>query len=54
MICSAAFVQAVSSIQNALTGANYSVWIDEAGIRAGAKWRDAIANGIEVSMHVVN
>ncbi|XP_062521765.1 uncharacterized protein LOC134196598 isoform X2 [Corticium candelabrum] len=35
------------SIRNALTAAGYSVWIDEAGIRAGVKWREAIANGVE-------
>jgi hypothetical protein len=34
-------------LQTALAESNYSVWIDEAGIRAGAKWRDEIANGIE-------
>jgi hypothetical protein len=34
-------------LRTALAESNYSVWIDEAGIRAGAKWRDEIANGIE-------
>ena len=35
--------------QQALNNAGYTVWIDEAGIRAGHKWRNEIANGIQVS-----
>jgi len=35
------------SIQTVLSSANYSVWIDEAGIRAGQKWRNEIADGIQ-------
>jgi len=31
-----------------LNDANYTVWIDEAGIRAGHKWRNEIADGIQV------
>lgn len=31
-----------------LNEANYTVWIDEAGIRAGHKWRNEIADGIQV------
>eukprot|EP00118_Oscarella_pearsei_P014016 m.117093 g.117093 ORF g.117093 m.117093 type:complete len:246 (+) comp37606_c0_seq4:1951-2688(+) len=34
-------------LKTALNEAKYSVWIDTAGIRAGVKWRDAIASGIE-------
>ncbi|XP_065846761.1 uncharacterized protein [Oscarella lobularis] len=34
-------------LKTALQNANYSVWIDKAGIRAGVKWREAIASGIE-------
>lgn len=30
-----------------LNEANYTVWIDEAGIRAGHKWRNEIADGIQ-------
>ena len=37
-----------SSSQSLLNEANYSVWIDEAGIRAGQKWRNEIADGIQV------
>ena len=33
-----------------LDEANYTVWIDEAGIRAGHKWRNEIADGIQVSI----
>ena len=36
-------------IQKALNDGKYSVWIDEAGIRAGQHWRNEIADGIEVS-----
>ena len=35
--------------QKALNDALYTVWIDEAGIRAGHKWRNEIADGIQVS-----
>lgn len=34
-------------IKNSLNEAGYSVWIDEAGIRAGHKWRNEIADGIQ-------
>ncbi|XP_065911545.1 uncharacterized protein [Dysidea avara] len=34
-------------IKAALNEAGYSVWIDEAGIRAGHKWRNEIADGIQ-------
>ena len=33
--------------QEALNAADYSVWIDEAGIRPGHKWRNEVADGIE-------
>lgn len=34
-------------LQSVLTEAHYSVWIDEAGIRAGQNWRNEIADGIQ-------
>lgn len=37
--------------QRALNGSGYTVWIDEAGIRAGQKWRNEIADGIKVGCH---
>ena len=40
------------TIQNALIAADYTVWIDETGIRAGQKWRNEIASGIHVSCFV--
>ena len=38
----------IHTTQAALNEAGYSVWIDEAGIRAGHKWRNEIADGIQV------
>jgi hypothetical protein len=42
-------------LKEALNAADYSVWIDEAGIRPGHKWRNEIADGIEAChvLHVV-
>ena len=34
--------------QRVLNEENYTVWIDTAGIRAGHKWRNEIADGIQV------
>ena len=42
-------ILAVLLKQKALNNALYTVWIDEAGIRAGHKWRNEIADGIHVS-----
>ena len=35
-------------LQKVLNEENYTVWIDGAGIRAGHKWRNEIADGIQV------
>jgi hypothetical protein len=40
-------------LQSVLNEGGYSVWIDGAGIRAGHKWRNEIADGIQVCQHCV-
>lgn len=46
-------VDSVAVLQSMLNEEGYSVWIDEAGIRAGHKWRNEIADGIQVQQGVV-
>ncbi|KAL5470853.1 hypothetical protein EMCRGX_G028891 [Ephydatia muelleri] len=46
-------IQFARKLKIALNDALYTVWIDEAGIRAGHKWRNEIADGIHGCKAVV-